>query len=129
MSKLNWEQFEQEALEKLKKGEELGGKDGVMAPLIKHLLETALESELDIHLSEEKSKGKSNRRNGGSKKGLKTTYGKIDLETSRDRTSSFEPKIVKKRQTTLGEGLDNKIISMYSPLKGRDELLRYPISL
>lgn len=114
MSKLNWEQFEKEALEKLKNGEQLGGKDGVMAPLIKHLLETALEGELDIHLSEEKAQGKSNRRNGPSKKGLKTTYGKVNLETSRDRSSSFEPKIVKKRQTTLGDGLDNKIISMYS---------------
>jgi len=114
MNKLDWESFEQEALEKLKSGGQLGGKDGVMAPLIKHLLETALNSELDIHLKGEKASGKSNRKNGKSKKGLKTTFGKVELETSRDRSSSFEPKIVKKRQTTLGDGLDNKIISMYS---------------
>ena len=114
MSKLNWEQFEKEALAKLKQGEQLGGKDGVMAPLIKHLLETALGSELDIQIEEDKAQGRSNRRNGVSKKGLKTGFGKVDLETSRDRAGNFEPKIVKKRQTTLGDGLDNKIISMYS---------------
>jgi len=114
MSSLDWESFEKEALSKLQNGESLGGKDGVMAPLIKHLLETALNSELDLHLEEEKKAGKSNRKNGTVKKGLKTGFGKIELETSRDRTSSFEPTIVKKRQTTLGDGLDNKIISMYS---------------
>ena len=31
----------------------------------------------------------------------------------RNRAGSFTPQIVKKRQTTLGEGLDNKKISMY----------------
>lgn len=114
MSKINWEQFEAEALAKLKNGGKLGGKDGVMAPLIKHLLETALGSELDIHLQEEKASGTANRRNGKSKKQVKTSYGKIEIESSRDRSGSFEPQIIKKRQTTLGEDLDNKIISMYS---------------
>jgi len=111
---MDWEGFEKAALEKLKEGEKLGGKDGVMAPLIKHLLETALGAELEEHLEEEKAKKKKNRKNGKGKKGLKTSYGKIELETSRDRAGSFEPKIVKKRETTLGEGLDNQVISMYS---------------
>ena len=112
--KLDWEKFGEEALAKLKSGGKLEGKDGVMAPMIKHLLEAALDAELDNHLEEEKASGNSNRRNGKSKKGLKTDYGKIALETGRDRSSSFEPELIKKRQTTLGEDLDNKIISMYS---------------
>ncbi len=112
--KMDWEGFEQAALSKLKNGEKLGGKDGVMAPLIKHLLEAALGGELDAHLEEERGNQKKNRKNGKSKKGIKTSYGKVELETSRDRTGSFEPKLVKKRQTTLGDGLDGKIISMYS---------------
>lgn len=112
--KIDWEGFEKAALDKLKKGEKLGGKDGVMAPLIKHLLETALDAELEDHLAEDKAKNKKNRKNGKGKKGLKTSYGKIELETSRDRSGSFDPKIVKKRQTTLGEGVDNQVISMYS---------------
>ena len=114
MSKLDWNSFETEALKKLMNGEKLGGKDGVMAPLIKHLLETALGQELDIHLQEEKSSGIKNRKNGKVSKGVKTSYGQINLETSRDRNSSFEPILIGKRETTLGEGMDNKIISMYS---------------
>ena len=129
MSKINWEQFEAEALSKLKNGGKLGGKDGVMAPLIKHLLETALGSELDIHLQEEKASGTSNRRNGKSKKQVKTSYGKIEIESSRDRAGSFEPQIIKKRQTTLGEDLDNKIISMYSRGMSYSDIQSLPIAI
>ena len=105
--------FEKEAIARLKNGEELGGKDGILAPMIKRILEASLEGELEVHLRKEKTSGRSNRRNGKQSKGLKTQYGEINLESSRDRAGSFEPDIVKKRQTTLGEGLDNKIISMY----------------
>jgi len=112
--KFDWTSFEEEALEKLQSGSPLEGKDGVLAPLIKRLLEASLEGELDAHLEEEKAASRSNRRNGKGRKGLKTGFGQIELETSRDREGSFEPQLVKKRQTTLGEGLDNKILSMYS---------------
>lgn len=105
-----WQDFETEAIQRLKDGEELGGKDGVLAPLIKRLLEASLEGELDVHLGE--SQG--NRRNGKGRKQLKTSHGAIELETGRDRQGSFEPQLVKKRQVTLGEGLDNKVISMYA---------------
>ena len=44
------------------------------------------------------------------------------LETSRDRGGNFEPEIVKKRQRTLGEGLDNKIISMYGRGMSYDDI-------
>ena len=60
--KIDREGFEKAALDKLKNGEKLGGKDGVMAPLIKHLLETALGAELDEHLEEEKAKNQKNRK-------------------------------------------------------------------
>jgi hypothetical protein len=58
--KMDWEGFEKAALEKLKDGEKLGGKDGVTAPLIKYLLETALGAELE----EERAKNKKNCKNG-----------------------------------------------------------------
>lgn len=108
------EEFARQAAARLQSGEELSGKDGVLAPLIKQIIEASLEGELDAHLEEEKFLEKDNRRNGKSRKRLKTEYGSIDLENSRDRQSSFEPQLVKKRQTSLGAGLDNKIISMYS---------------
>lgn len=107
------EEFARQAAARLQSGEELSGKDGVLAPLIKQIVEASLEGELDAHLEQEKAAQNSNRRNGKSRKQLKTEFGSIELENSRDRAGSFDPQLIKKRQTSLGTGLDNKIISMY----------------
>jgi len=106
--------FEQEAVERLMKGDDLGGKDGILAPMIKRILEASLEGELLAHLESERAQGLSNRKNGRQRKGLKTPYGQIEIESSRERRGSFDPQIVKKREVTLGDGLDEKIISLYS---------------
>lgn len=110
-SDFNFKQFEEQAIEQLKSGKALEGKDGVLAPLIKRLVEASLEGELDAHLNNTDS---INRRNGKTSKRVKTSFGSIPITTPRDRNSTFEPEILAKRQTTLGEALDNKIISMYS---------------
>jgi len=107
----NFKEFEKEALEKLKNGEPLTGEDGIFTPLIKRFLEASLEGELDSHLSSDTSP---NRRNGKMGKILKTSLGNVDINTPRDRNSSFEPQIIKKRQTVLNDEIDKKIISMYS---------------
>ena len=114
--------FEQEAVEKLRSGDKLGGKDGILAPLIKRIVEASLEGELLDHLSEEKARGHENRRNGSGQKQLRTEYGTIDLQTGRDRVGSFEPQLVGKRQTILGKGLDEKIISMYAKGMSYDDI-------
>lgn len=107
----NFKQFEEEAIEQLRSGKPLEGRDGVLAPLIKRLLEASLNGELDAHLNNEDS---SNRRNGKMSKQVKTGFGTVEINTPRDRNGSFEPETLPKRQTTLGEALDNKVISMYS---------------
>lgn len=61
-----------------------------------------------------KDEGVVNRRNGKLKKFMKTGTGSFELETPRDREGSFEPEIVKKRQTVLNESLDNKVLSLYA---------------
>jgi len=106
--------FEKAAVEQLRNGDKLGGKDGILAPLIKRIVEASLEGELTAHLEEEKAAGNSNRKNGKSTKTVKTAYGQFEMETGRDRTGSFEPELLPKRQTFLGKGLDDKIISMYA---------------
>lgn len=106
----NFEEFEKEALEKLKQGKPLSGSDGIFTPLIKRLLGSSLEGELDSHLELDENP---NRRNGKTGKSLKTSLGTVDIYTPRDRNSSFEPQIVKKRQRVLNEEIDRKIISMY----------------
>lgn len=107
-----YEALKKKALEQFKTGQPLMGKDGAFAPLLKQFLEASLESEMDEHLNEiERTKG--NRRNGTSKKLLKTSDGSFELETPRDRESTFEPEIVKKRETVLADNLEKKIIGMY----------------
>lgn len=113
LSTFDFNDFKSEALCKLKCGQSLTGKDGILTPLIKELLESALEGEMDAHLSECHETGASNRRNGKLSKSMKSEAGVFDLETPRDRAGSFEPEIIKKRQTVLNESLDNKVLALY----------------
>ena len=100
------------ALEQLRTGQSLTGKDGAFAPLLKQFLEVALEAEMNGHLDDlERSKG--NKRNGKGSKTLKTVDGEIDIATPQDRHSSFSPQIVKKRETILADNLAPKIIGLY----------------
>ena len=107
----NFKEFEEEALEKLKNGDPLTGEKGIFTPLIKRFLEASMEGELDSHLLSDQS---SNRRNGKMGKTIKTSLGNVLVNTPRDRNSSFEPQIIRKRQTVLNDEIDRKIISMYS---------------
>ena len=107
-----YEALKKKALEQFKTGQPLLGKDGAFAPLMKQFLESALEAEMEEHLDEsERSKG--NRRNGTSKKLVKSSDGSFELETPRDRESSFDPEIVRKREIILADNLEKKIIGMY----------------
>lgn len=100
------------ALEQLRTGQSLTGKDGAFAPLLKQFLESALEAEMNGHLEGlERSKG--NKRNGKGSKTLKTVDGEIEIATPQDRHSSFSPQIVKKRETILADNLAPKIIGLY----------------
>lgn len=106
-----YDDFEKAAIEGLKAGKSLEGRNGVLAPLLQRLLNASLDGELDAHLKE---KEQPNRRNGKGNKKIKTSFGEIEINTPRDRNSSFTPELVKKRQLTLGDGIDHKIISLYA---------------
>ena len=108
----DYESLKTKALEQLRTGKSLYGKDGAFAPLLKDFLESALEAELEAHLDQEQ-RIFGNRKNGQSTKLLKTAEGSFELSTPRDRNSSFEPQIVRKRETILAESLEKKIIGMY----------------
>jgi putative transposase len=100
------------ALAQLRSGESLTGKNGAFAPLIKEFIETALQAEMDSHLDvEERQNG--NKRNGKGTKTLKTSTGEVIIDTPQDRSSSFEPQIVRKRETVLADNLAPKIIGLY----------------
>ena len=71
--------------------------------------------ELDDHLDYRKhAKTKSNNsRNGYSQKKVKTSLGETEISVPRDRNGSFNPMLVKKRQSTL-DGIENIIVSLYA---------------
>ena len=109
---LDYEQMKKKALEQLRSGKSLYGKDGAFAPLLKSFLNAALEAELENHLDEEE-RSAGNRKNGKSSKQVRTSDGTITVDTPRDRHSSFEPELIRKRETILAESLEGKILGMY----------------
>jgi putative transposase len=68
------------------------------------------QAEFDPHLKESESP---NRRNGKATKTVQSTHGSFELATPRDRAGSFEPQLVKKRQTVLNESVDQKILALF----------------
>src|SRR5687768_1499736 len=103
-----------EVIKGLYEGKPLLGSQGLLTSLLKELTQLSLQGEMDAHLAENSLEEGGNRRNGISSKTLKTVSGSFDLEVPRDRNSTFEPQLVKKRQTILNEELDNKILALYS---------------
>ncbi len=89
----------------------------ITGKLMKVVLETALNAELDGHLGYSKHEKavarKPNTRNGHSKKTIKGERGEFELQTPRDREATFEPKIIQKGKTRL-EGFEDNILALYS---------------
>ncbi len=96
-------------------GVNLVGEGGLLQKLTKLVLENALEGEMSDHLGyptdDPAGRNGGNSRNGHRPKTVLTEIGPIDLEVPRDRQSSFEPKIVRKRQRRLG-GVEDLVISL-----------------
>lgn len=92
-----------------------------LAALSKHLLkltvERAMNVEMDEHLGYEKhsvaGKNSGNSRNGTSSKVIKGDFGEVEINTPRDRKSTFEPQIIRKNQTRITE-FDHQILTLYA---------------
>jgi putative transposase len=97
--------------------EEIAGPDGVLAQLTRRLLNRALDAELAAHLGYEAGQapagGAGNSRNGRPPKTVLTDQGPLVIRSPRDRQGTFDPQIVKKRQTRW-VGFDEKVISLYA---------------
>jgi len=78
-------------------------------------IESMLAAELDNHLGydEYERNDSSNARNGKKQKQIRSKYGEMTIDVPQDRKSSFEPKVVKKRQKDISN-IEDKIISMYA---------------
>jgi transposase-like protein len=96
-------------------GLKLTGEGGLLGKLTKMVIEGALEGEMDDHLGYAKhdpaGRDGGNSRNGHRSKTVLTEAGPVGIEVPRDRDSSFEPKIVAKRQRRL-TGVEDMVISL-----------------
>jgi transposase-like protein len=109
---LDYEVMKQKLKEQFRTGKSLFSKGGAFAPLLEELLNSMLEGELEGHLDEDERRS-GNRKNGKGSKVLKTSAGSIEINTPRDRLGTFEPEIVKKRETIMAASLEDKIIGLY----------------
>lgn len=93
------------------------GPGGMLKALTKMVIETALDEEMpDHHLGYDKhevtGRLSGNSRNGTRAKTMQTdNVGPVQIEVPRDRDSSFDPVIVKKRQRRLG-GVGTIVLSL-----------------
>lgn len=78
-------------------------------------IQEMMEAEMDEHLGYDKYErsSESNYRNGTKTKRVRSKYGEFDIDVPQDRQSTFEPKVVQKRQKDIS-AIDDKIISMYA---------------
>lgn len=90
--------------------------------LFKETIAEFMEDGLDTELSEElgyskydyRNKETDNSCNGHSSKTPRTSFGKVDVSVPRDRKGEFEPRLLKKNQTSISQDIEEKILSMYA---------------
>ena len=123
-------EFLDELLSGVDRPEDLLGDKGLMKELKVRLMERMLGAELAEHLGYEPygepASQQANRRNGVTRKVLKSNDGAVPIDIPRDREGSFEPELIQKGQTRI-DGMDDKIIGLYAAgLSTRDRALAYP---
>ncbi|RSM46835.1 IS256 family transposase [Actinoplanes sp. ATCC 53533] len=96
-------------------GLQLTGEGGLLQQLTKRVIEAALDGEITDHLGYAKhdpaGKDCGNSRNGARAKTVLTDIGPVEITVPRDRDSSFEPQIVRKRQRRLS-GVEDMVLSL-----------------
>jgi putative transposase len=83
--------------------------------ILREVIQTASSEELTSHLGYEKHRPSDtpNYRNGYNDKKINSKYGQFDVSIPRDRESTFEPQLVKKREVLL-DGSEDLILSLYT---------------
>jgi transposase-like protein len=104
-------------------------KHDVIRELTKATFQALLNAEMEEHLgyqpNEREAKDTANSRNGKGKKKVRGDFGEIELETPRDRAGSFDPKLIKKRQSSDGNFAAELALLEFEEKWGK----RYPMSI
>ena len=89
---------------------------------IAEFMENGLEAELDDQLGynryDYKNKDTDNGRNGHSSKTLRTSFGDVEVSVPRDRKSEFDPKVLRKNQTSISQDIEDIFIACTDNLTG-----------
>jgi len=102
----------------------LGPDGGIFTELLQAMVNASLEGEMDHHMEKEKIEGEKNRRNGHTKKEVKSSAGKLSISTPRDRQSNFEPVLLGKRKKELKGGLEEAILALYAQGNSNEDIYR-----
>ena len=85
-------------------------------------MENGPEAELDDQLGynryDYKNKDTDNSRNGHSSKTLRTSFSDVEVSVPRDRKSEFEPKVLRKNQTSISQDIEDIFIACTDNLTG-----------
>jgi putative transposase len=90
---------------------------GMFQDVIRQTLEAFLQVEMEEQLGYPKyapqGRGTGNSRNGSLAKTVRGDFGEIEIQTPRDRNGEFEPRIVPKRETSIGN-FTEMVVSLYT---------------
>lgn len=92
----------------------LFGEGSIFSELLQSAVNGMLNGEMTDFLEEERAKDKPNKRNGHTKKVVRSMAGPLEIQTPRDRLSDFEPELISKRERELSSGMDEQILALYA---------------
>ena len=85
----------------------------LFGPLFESMLQGEMNNHLGYSSNDKGPKKNENRRNGYTKKTLKTSQGEIEIESPRDRDASFEPVLIPKRKKDVS-AIEEKVLARYA---------------
>jgi putative transposase len=85
----------------------------LFAETIEEMLEAEMDSSLGYSKFDLTNKETKNKRNGKTKKTVRSEYGDVAIDVPRDREGEFDPVIVKKHQKNV-TGIEDQIIALYA---------------
>ena len=109
-------ELRQRLFDHLYSGERLLSEGSPFSELLQGAMNSMLSAEANHHIETERASdsGSSNKRNSYTQKRVNSEFGTIQINTPRDRESTFEPQLVGKRQRQLSSGIDDQIIALYA---------------
>src|SRR4051812_13827304 len=113
------ESFKKQLMDKVRAQGGTGAMDTkqLFQSLVQQTMEAFLELEMEEHLGYSKhdpsGRRTGNSRNGHTAKTVRGDFGEVRIDTPRDRNGTFDPKVISKRQTSIGNFTD-LIVSLYA---------------